>query len=199
MDTHKSGSFAAAESQALMCNSATCFHGECVAQQTSPASVDVCACKTLYAGAQCSFRNGNLYFEVPLACTCILLLLVMGVRVAEKAKRMLSFPETSKDCFAFPRAFVRSERASAGFVSQCIGVWTGDTTKGVPIRKKVKEHMLENMLMLTAIVLELVMWLQVTAIAFLPVVPWPSPSKNTADVSEPTLLCLIPSLFRETN
>uniref|UniRef100_K3WKS7 EGF-like domain-containing protein n=1 Tax=Globisporangium ultimum (strain ATCC 200006 / CBS 805.95 / DAOM BR144) TaxID=431595 RepID=K3WKS7_GLOUD len=174
-----------------MCGSSgACFHGECVAQQTASSAVPACICNALYAGAQCSFRNGNLYFEVPLACTFLLVLVVLGLRVTEKATAMLRLPEHHRakyNLFAFPRQFVVSERIS-GVLASCVGTWVGDTsTKGFPIlagggRKRKQCVVLENIFIVVAVLLELVMWFQIAAIAFLPAVPWPTTSQSTAKV-----------------
>jgi hypothetical protein len=174
-----------------MCGSSgACIHGECVAQQTASSAVPACICNALYAGAQCSFRNGNLYFEVPLACTFLLVLVVLGLRVTEKATAMLRLPEHHRakyNLFAFPRQFVVSERIS-GVLASCVGTWVGDTsTKGFPIlagggRKRKQCVVLENIFIVVAVLLELVMWFQIAAIAFLPAVPWPTTSQSTAKV-----------------
>ncbi|KAF1330163.1 hypothetical protein FI667_g5254, partial [Globisporangium splendens] len=149
--------------------------------------------KALYAGAQCGFRYGNLYYEVPLASAFLLVLVVLGLRVTERATTMLCFLESRTNCdfFAFPRQFVSSERVS-GVLNSFIGTWAGDTsTKGFPIRtlagrgrRRKQLVMLENIFIDVAVLLELVMWFQIAVIAFLPVVPWSTTSQSIAKLKD---------------
>lgn len=170
-----------------VCNTGiACFHGICVAATTGNKALQICECEELYVGAQCGFRNGNVLLEAPLACVLVLSLTLMGLRMADQVLFMLRFPKSTVDFFAFPRTFVPTEKRSLALVSSYVGTWTGEAKKSVGLNLKKRDawHVVENVLVVVAIVLELIMWLQLVAVAFLPVVPWPSAATSTAKVMQ---------------
>lgn len=170
-----------------VCNTGiACFHGACVTATTGNKALQTCKCEDLYAGAQCGFRNGNVLLEVLLACVLVLSLALMGLRMADQVLFMLRFPESAVDFFAFPRTFVPTEKRSLALVSSYVGTWIGEAKKDVGLNWKKRDawHVVENVLVVMVIVLELIMWLQVVAVAFLPVVPWPSAATSTAKVMQ---------------
>lgn len=177
-----------------VCNTGlACFHGACVAANGSSKALQTCECEELFAGAQCSFRNGNLLLEAPLACVLVLSLAIMGLRVTDQALCMLRFPESASDFFAFPRIFEPTEKRALAMVSSYVGTWAGEAKKGLGFKSVMTKgdvrHVIENVLLVVAVVLELVLWLQVTAVAFLPVVPWPSAASSTAKVKQDQVVC----------
>lgn len=179
-----------------VCNTGVaCFHGACVATAGSKTALETCECEELYTGVQCGFRNGNVLFEAPLACVLVFSLALMGLRVADQALLMLRFPKSAAlDFFAFPRTFEPTEKWGLALVSSYVGTWAGDAKKGLGFRstKRDTRRVMENVLIVIAVVLELVAWLQMAAIAFLPVVPWPSAASSTAKVRRPSLSLCVP-------
>lgn len=163
-----------------------CLHGVCVTDVAATGG-QRCECHALYTGAQCGRRSGNALFELPLALVLLLALLLVGLRVAECATAALRFPEDSaRDGFAFPRRFERTTRwTRLGVLRAFVGSWV--TPDESPARRSCfrsgSAHVLENLLVALVIALEVVLWLQVTAVAFMPVVPWSTDATNTAKVA----------------
>lgn len=174
-----------------MCTTASlCLHGTCTTDSST--GLPRCECDALYTGAQCSVRSGNQLFEIPLACVLVFALMLVGQRVADKALATLRFPESERDMFAFPRRFKCTQR-SLGFVSKYVGTWSADDdtakVRGIAFRKG-RQHILANLFIVVAIALELVPWLQIAALAFLPAVPWSTTSRSTAQVRRSLRCCV---------
>ncbi|RLN88003.1 hypothetical protein BBJ28_00003874 [Nothophytophthora sp. Chile5] len=131
-------------------------------------------------------RDAVAYFEVPLACASILVFLVIGVFLTSKAVALLRFSGDENDAFDFPREWEASLESSLS-ARLLRGAWSGPTQKGLPW-KPAKRHLMENMLITLVVLLELVQWVQLTALSFLPVVPWPASSRGMAKLLRLPLL-----------
>jgi hypothetical protein len=150
----------------------------------------------------------------------VALTLLAGLFMTHKVRCRLSFRDSPADAFDFPREWKRGkavfdalealeedeERLSTRLKCslqrfwRVVGVWEGNASKGVPW--KPRRRVLENALITLAFLLELVPWVQATAVAFLPVVPWPVAAKPSASVLRMSLLYplwshLEPSEFRK--
>lgn len=169
-----------------------CLHGECAVDSATGAQH--CDCHALYSGALCGQRSGNTLFELPLALTLMLALLLVGLRVAEQATAVLRFRESVSDKFAFPRRFERTERwPRLGVLRTFVGSWVAtDATSASTQRlfRPEKARVFENVMVALVVALELLPWLQLTGIAFAPVVPWSVDASSTAQFFR--LLVLFP-------
>lgn len=154
-----------------------CFHGLCVSGE---AGRSVCECQALYSGNQCTYRSGLLYFELPLSIVLLLLCVILGRHLAYKVCSMLQFRDGDHDEFDFPRAF--EFRSNVTLFRSWIGVWTGPTEKGPPSPSWPRTLVA----IFVIYVLELIGWVQLIALAFLPIIPWPQASQSLSKV-----LCLI--------
>ena len=162
------------------CISLTCFFGNCTLQATSGgATKEVCVCDPLYGNRQCSFRNGILYFEVPLAYVLLLGVLVVGLRLHDRAIQLLRFEQAEQDDFEFPRDFECTQR-NLGVLTPFVGTWTGPTEKHLPLKN---QGLLARAFILMAMLMEVVSWAQIAATCFLPIVPWSSTAQVTTNVS----------------
>ncbi|KAL4175922.1 hypothetical protein KRP22_000880 [Phytophthora ramorum] len=165
---------------------AVCLHGTCVVEAVDGAAYAHCRCDAMYSGSQCSFRGQLLYWELPVTIVLMLLLLGVGVLVIGKALMWLRFSPAKQDVFTFPRRWSALPERSIG--TQLLrGKWSGPTRKGLPI-KPAKRHLLENALIVIVAFLDLVPWIQLTALCFLPVVPWPKASRGVAELLRLSLL-----------
>lgn len=155
-----------------MCSS--CFHGSCVFGEQGNFT---CDCQALYSGNQCTYRSGLLYFELPLSIVLLLLCILLGRHLAFKVCDKLQFRDGDHKEFDFPRVF--EPRGHNVSIFSWIGVWTGPTVKGLPSPSWPKT--------LVAIFLiyfmELFVWVQLTAVVFLPTIPWPQASQPFSKVS----------------
>ncbi|ETK89854.1 hypothetical protein F441_06380, partial [Phytophthora nicotianae CJ01A1] len=134
----------------------------------------------MYSGSQCSFRGELLYWELPVACAMMLILLGIGAIVTGRTLEWLRFQQAKRDPFTFPRNWKDSPGLS--FLDQLLrGKWAGPTRKGLPT-KPARGHILENAFIFILIFLEFLPWIQVVALAFLPVVPWPKESRRIAEI-----------------
>ncbi|RLN87949.1 hypothetical protein BBJ28_00006970 [Nothophytophthora sp. Chile5] len=167
-------------------NDAVCLHGVCVVEAVGKTTFECCQCDALYSGSQCSSRDAMAYFEAPLACASILVLLVVGVFLTNKAIALLRFSEDENDEFDFPREWEASLESSLS-ARLLRGEWSGPTQKGLPW-KPAKHHLTENTLITLVVLLDLVQWVQLTALSFLPVVPWPASSRGIAKLLRLALL-----------
>ncbi|KAJ8552244.1 hypothetical protein ON010_g10302 [Phytophthora cinnamomi] len=167
-------------------NDAVCLHGDCVVEAEDGAAYECCRCYAMYDGAQCSFRKEMLYWELPVACALMLILLGVGAFVTGRVIAWLRFSQAKQDTFAFPRQW--ETLADQSFGSRLLpGKWSGPTRKGLPT-KPAKHHIVENIFVVIAVFMELVPWVQLTALSFLPVVPWPKSSRGVAEILRLSLL-----------
>jgi hypothetical protein len=167
-------------------NDAVCLHGECVVAAADGAVFEHCRCAAAYSGAQCSFRKELLFWELPVACVLMLVLLGVGVLATGRAVAWLRFSQAKQDAFAFPRRWERLMSQSIG-ARLLRGKWSGPTRKGLPT-KPAKGHIVENALIVLVVMLEFIPWVQLTALTFLPVVPWPKSSRGVAEILRLSLL-----------
>lgn len=181
---------------------AECYNGDCRAVSTQSAdsaaastTVERCVCHAMYSGAQCLERTQLQSFELPLASAAILCAMVFGVWMTRRVRAFLTFADAPSDAFAFPRRWTReddevgdeSPRVWTRRWHGWVGSWVGPTVKGIPW--KSRQHAKENLLISLVCALELVPWIQHTAIVFLPVVPWPpTTSKPIATLLRLSLL-----------
>lgn len=165
-------------------NDAVCLHGDCVVEAANGAAYEHCQCHAMYSGSQCGFRKEMLYWELPVACMLMLILLGVGVLVTGKTLAWLRFKRAKQDPFTFPRKW-KSGQSFEGPLLR--GQWSGPTRKGLPI-KPAKHHVVENSLIFVVVFLELVQWVQLTALSFLPVVPWPKASRGVAEILRLSIL-----------
>ncbi|KAF4041960.1 hypothetical protein GN244_ATG05786 [Phytophthora infestans] len=167
-------------------NDAVCLHGDCIVETTEGAAYERCQCDSMYSGTQCSFRAEMVYLEVPLACTLMFILLGIGVLVTGRTLERLRFEQAKRDPFTFPRGWKDSPRLFFG--GQLLrGKWTGPTRKGLPA-KPARGHVLENIFIFFVILMEFLPWVQLVALMFLPVVPWPKDSRRMAEVLQLSVL-----------
>ncbi|EGZ23934.1 hypothetical protein PHYSODRAFT_482009 [Phytophthora sojae] len=167
-------------------NDAVCLHGDCVVEAEDGAAYERCRCYAMYDGVQCSFRRELLYWELPLAIAMMLVLLGVGAFVTGRAIEWLRFPQAKQDTFAFPRRWENLTGKSFG-ARLLRGKWSGPTRKGLPT-KPARHHIIENIFVVIATFMELVQWVQLTALSFLPVVPWPKSSRGVAEILRLSLL-----------
>ncbi|KUF85087.1 hypothetical protein AM587_10005296 [Phytophthora nicotianae] len=161
-------------------NDAVCLHGDCLVEAVNGAAYEHCQCYAMYSGSQCSFRGELLYWELPVACAMMLILLGIGAIVTGRTLEWLRFQQAKRDPFTFPRNWKDSPGLS--FLDQLLrGKWAGPTRKGLPT-KPARGHILENAFIFILIFLEFLPWIQVVALAFLPVVPWPKESRRIAEI-----------------
>ncbi|KAL3671843.1 hypothetical protein V7S43_002511 [Phytophthora oleae] len=140
----------------------------------------------MYSGSQCSFRKEMLYWELPVACGLMLILLGIGTFVSTKSLAWLRLPHAKHDTFSFPRRW--EGMSGLSFWGRVLrGRWSGPTRKGLPI-KPVRGHIVENIFIVFVVFLEFLPWVQLIALAFLPVVPWPKPSREIATILRFSLL-----------
>lgn len=180
---------------------ASCFHGSC----RVVGNAERCECDAMYSGSQCFYRDQLLSFELPLAAGAIALTLVVGLIITRKVRTLLTFKNSPTDAFAFPREWKRGDaishdlellteeenpsrrsKCSLEWLWRVVGVWGGEASKGVPW--KPRRRVWENVLIALAFLLEIVPWIQSTAVAFLPVVPWPVAAKSSASILRMSLL-----------
>ncbi|KAG3249685.1 hypothetical protein PI124_g5682 [Phytophthora idaei] len=167
-------------------NDAVCLHGDCVVEAVNGAAYECCQCYTMYSGSQCSFRDELLYWELPVACALMLILLGIGVLVTGRTLEWLRFQQAKRDPFTFPRNW--EDAPGLSFGAQLLrGKWTGPTRKGLPT-KPSRGHITENAFILLVVFLEFLPWIQLVALAFLPVVPWPKKSRRIAEILRISLL-----------
>ncbi|KAG2837892.1 hypothetical protein PC113_g5681 [Phytophthora cactorum] len=167
-------------------NDAVCLHGDCVVEAVNGAAYERCQCYTMYSGSQCSFRDELLYWELPVACALMLILLGIGVLVTGRMLEWLRFQQAKRDPFTFPRNW--EDAPGLSFGAQLLrGKWTGPTRKGLPT-KPTRGHITENAFILLVVFLEFLPWVQLIALAFLPVVPWPKKSRRIAEILRISLL-----------
>ncbi|DBA03640.1 TPA: hypothetical protein N0F65_006819 [Lagenidium giganteum] len=126
----------------------------------------------MYSSKQCALRSGLLYIELPFALLILVVMAVAGVRITATALESLRFPESPKDDFAFPRSFQQTQR-SLGVLTPYIGTWKGPMQRNLPWHK---QHILTKLLLVVIVPLELLPYIQIAAINFLPIFPWPSTS-----------------------
>ncbi|OWZ21309.1 hypothetical protein PHMEG_0004169 [Phytophthora megakarya] len=163
-------------------NEVVCLHGDCVVETANGAAYEYCRCYEMYSGSQCSFRMELLYWELPVACVVMLILLGVSVLVTGKTLAWLRFSREKHDPFGFPRRWKTSFRANL-----MRGRWIGVTHKGLPT-KPGNHYTFENSLIVLVVLLEIVPWVQLTALSFLPVVPWPKASRRVAELLRISLL-----------
>ncbi|KAG7381756.1 hypothetical protein PHYPSEUDO_005698 [Phytophthora pseudosyringae] len=175
---------------------AVCLHGDCVVEAAEGAAYEHCRCYAMYSGAQCSFRGEMLVWELPVACALMLILLGIGVLVSGKALVWLRFSQAKQDAFAFPRKWEALPGLSLG-ARLLRGKWTGPTRKGLPT-KPTRDHIVENALVFFVAIMELLPWVQMAALGFLPVVPWPKASRGVAEILRLSLLYPMWSHFEPT-
>ncbi|KAL7692722.1 hypothetical protein Plhal304r1_c006g0026331 [Plasmopara halstedii] len=88
--------------------------------------------------------------------------------------------------FCFPRKFNSSLRLPFQLQLLCIG-WSGLTYKVLPT-KVANCYVLQNVAIYSVVLLELLPCVQLVALLFLPVVPWP---KDSRDIAEQLRLSLL--------
>jgi hypothetical protein len=159
-----------------------CLYGTCTSTATDKTVNQVCVCHELYAGSQCGYRNGLLYFELPLASVVVFAVVVMGLRISDTAWTLLRLPESKQDCFAFPRTFVQAKRVGS-HLRFPVGTWEGPPQERISLSK---HRPVTRALIVLVVLLELLPFTQMTAIAFMPIVPWPTNSKTPATVGRRT-------------
>ncbi|KAE8984834.1 hypothetical protein PR002_g22819 [Phytophthora rubi] len=167
-------------------NDAVCLHGDCIVEAENGAAFERCRCYAMYDGAQCSFRKEMLYWELPMAIGLMLVLLGVGLFVTGRTIEWLRFPQAKHDTFAFPRKLKTMTNQSLG-ARLLRGKWSGPARKGLPT-KPAKQHIIENVFVVITVFMELVQWVQLTALSFLPVVPWPKSSRGVAEILRFSLL-----------
>ncbi|POM66107.1 Hypothetical protein PHPALM_18084 [Phytophthora palmivora] len=167
-------------------NDAVCLHGDCVVETADGAAYEYCRCDDMYSGSQCSFREELLYWELPVTCGMMLVMLGISIFVTGKTLEWLRFSRDKRDAFAFPRKWKSLPVQSIG-AKLLRGTWSGVTRRGLPT-KPTRNHIVENTLIALVVFLEIVPWVQLIALLFLPVVPWPKPSRRVAETLRLSLL-----------
>eukprot|EP00644_Phytophthora_capsici_P008423 jgi/Phyca11/114437/e_gw1.26.194.1 len=170
-----------------MCgDAAVCLHGNCVVEATNGEVFEYCSCYSMYSGSQCSFRKEMVYWELPVACALMFILLGISTFVSTKSLAWLRLPHAKHDTFAFPRRWEGIYGLS--FCGQVLrGRWSGPTRKGLPT-KPWRGHIVENIFIVLVVFMEFLPWVQLIALSFLPVVPWPKSSRETAKILRLSLL-----------
>lgn len=157
-----------------------CLHGECIVKELNGAKSEECRCFSMYSGSQCSVRKELMYWELSLSCTLMIILLGVGIFVTNKARVGLRFRQATTEAFEFPRELNVSCKVPYKVQILC-GRWTGPTRKGLPT-KVAKHYIARNASVFFVVLLEFLPWVQIVALSFLPVVPWPRASRDVAEI-----------------
>ncbi|KAF1774874.1 hypothetical protein GQ600_17918 [Phytophthora cactorum] len=162
-------------------NDAVCLHGDCVVEAVNGAAYERCQCYTMYSGSQCSFRGELLYWELPVACALMLILLALVSSTLE----WLRFQQAKRD----PLRFRETGRMHQGYhleLSYCVA-------NGRDQRERdCRPNRLRATLRRTLSSYSLSSWSSCRgyncSTGVLTVVPWPKKSRRIAEILRISLL-----------